>query len=116
MLLEVGKIVPHGGLSVDRRIVLGQQFPNRPEKLRRRLEARAEEARHRYPRAHWVRQHSVLHAFEPIVRYKLKGRKKRDRHHQHPPHCHDAPQAKSISPNPQDIAYIVHMNFGCFGN
>lgn len=54
MFLEVGKIVPHCGLSVDRRIVLRQQFPNRPEKLRRRLEACAEKAGHWDPRPHRV--------------------------------------------------------------
>lgn len=65
----VRNVLLHRRFPVLGRIIYRYQFLHWPIKLRRRHQRRAKEACHRHSWALPIRQHSVLHAFELVVRY-----------------------------------------------
>ena len=71
--LVVLAVVSEHKLPVYSRFLIGQQLFDRTKWLRRRIHARREETRHRYPRPHRLRHHSVLHAYELVITNNLQN-------------------------------------------
>ena len=66
-------VVSDEGLPVQRRVLVGEELPDRAvHPRRRRVEMRAEEARDGDPRRGVRRQHPMLHACEAVVGDELK--------------------------------------------